>query len=145
MPGKRARPVWREAARKRPRFIQDEHGTSLGSPPYPRCSPPTSPRCGQAWADFDVYMPDCWARDLPRRRAAGIPEDLAFATKPQLAIEQVERLIAAGLPVQWAAADEVYGRSEELPGRAARPRLSYVGDHPVRLPGHPAVRHGHPR
>jgi SRSO17 transposase len=28
---------------------------------------------GQAWADFDVYMPERWARDLPRRRPAGIP------------------------------------------------------------------------
>ena len=34
MPGKRARPVRREAARKRPGFIQHEHGTSPGSPPY---------------------------------------------------------------------------------------------------------------
>ena len=56
---------------------------------------------GQAWADFDVYMPERWARDAPRRRAAGIPADLEFATKPQLAIEQVDRLTggraAAGL------------------------------------------------
>lgn len=37
---------------------------------------------GQAWADFDVYMPRRWAEDLPRRRAAAIPDDLGFATKP---------------------------------------------------------------
>ena len=53
---------------------------------------------GQAWADFDVYMPECWARDPQRRREAGIPDDLVFATKPELAIEQLERLMAAGLP-----------------------------------------------
>jgi SRSO17 transposase len=35
---------------------------------------------GQAWADFDVYMPDRWADDLPRRRAAGIAAGLEFAT-----------------------------------------------------------------
>ena len=46
---------------------------------------------GQAWADFDVYLPRRWADDLPRRHAAGIPDDLEFATKPQLAINQVER------------------------------------------------------
>ncbi|HEX9536643.1 MAG TPA: transposase [Streptosporangiaceae bacterium] len=39
---------------------------------------------GHAWADFDVYMPERWQDDLPRRRAAGIPDDLKFATKPQL-------------------------------------------------------------
>ena len=51
---------------------------------------------GQAWADFDVYMPDRWADDLPRRRAAGIPAGLEFATKPQLAMRQLERLADAG-------------------------------------------------
>ena len=61
---------------------------------------------GQAWADFDVYMPRCWAADPARRRTAGIPETLAFATKPDLAIAQVKRLMAAGLRVTWAAADE---------------------------------------
>src|SRR6516162_2155058 len=57
---------------------------------------------GQAWADFDVYVPDRWARDLPRRRAAGIPDALEFATKPQLAMAQLGRLTAAGLPARWA-------------------------------------------
>ena len=89
---------------------------------------------GQAWADFDVYMPDRWARDLPRRRAAGIPGDLAFATKPQLAMDQLERLAAAGLPVRWAAFDEVYGRSEELRKKAREGRARLRRDHPVRLP-----------
>ena len=37
---------------------------------------------GQAWVDFEVYLPQRWARDSPRRRAAGIPDDLEFATKP---------------------------------------------------------------
>ena len=70
MPGKRARRVWREAARKRPGFIQDEHGTSLGSPPYPAVFSALVTAFGQAWVDFDVYMPDCWATD-PQRRAEG--------------------------------------------------------------------------
>ena len=69
---------------------------------------------GQAWADFDVYMPDRWAKDMPRRRAAGIPDDLEFATKPELAAVQLGRLLKAGLPLRWVAADEVYGRSSKL-------------------------------
>ena len=67
-----------------------------------------------AWADFDVYVPERWADDLPRRRAAGIPDNLRFATKPDLATGQLERLMAAGLPTGWAAMDEVYGRSGKL-------------------------------
>jgi len=66
---------------------------------------------GQAWVDFDVYLPQRWAKDQPRRRAAGIPDDLEFATKPQLAARQMERQLAAGLPVKWVAFDEVYGRA----------------------------------
>ena len=69
---------------------------------------------GQSWADFDVYMPERWAGDMPRRRAAGIPDDLGFATRPELAIGQLGRLTAAGLPARWAAFDEVYGRSGKL-------------------------------
>jgi SRSO17 transposase len=99
---------------------------------------------GQAWADFDVYMPERWARDLPRRRAAGIPDDLEFATKPQLAMNQLERLLAAGLPARWVAFDEVYGRSEQLRKKAAKAGLAYVAiipcDYQVTLPSGTAIR-----
>ena len=81
---------------------------------------------GQAWVDFDVYMPDCWARDPQRRKKAGIPEGLAFATKPELALEQVKRLTAGGLRVLWAAADEVYGRSGDFRAGLRALGLSYV-------------------
>ena len=99
----------------------------------------------QAWVDFEVYLPQRWARDLPRRRAAGIPDDLEFATKPQLAMNQLDRLTAAELPARWVAFDEVYGRSEALRKKAARAGLAYVAIIPVRLPAHPALRHDDPR
>jgi SRSO17 transposase len=93
---------------------------------------------GQAWADFDVYMPERWAGDLPRRRAAGIPGDLQFETKPELAITQLQRLTAAGLPARWAAFDEVYGRSEKLRRACAKAGLAYVAiipsDYRITLP-----------
>ena len=99
---------------------------------------------GQAWADFDVYMPDRWAGDLARRRDAGIPGDLVFATKPQLAMDQLERLLAAGLPARWAAFDEVYGRSEKLRKQAAKAGLAYVAiipcDYQVTLPSGTVIR-----
>ncbi len=99
---------------------------------------------GQAWADFDVYMPDRWADDLPRRRAAGIPAGLEFATKPQLAMRQLERLAAAGLPARWAAFDEVYGRSEKLRRACARAGLAYVAvipcDYQITMPSGAVIR-----
>jgi SRSO17 transposase len=82
--------------------------------------------CGQAWCDFDVYMPACWAKDQPRRKKAGIPAGLAFATKPELAITQVRRLAAAGLRFCWVAADEVYGRCGEFRDACRALSLAYV-------------------
>jgi len=81
---------------------------------------------GQAWADFDVFMPGRWDKDLPRRRAAGIPRGLERRTKPQLAEDQLERLLKAGLPARWAAFDEVYGRSSALRGACEAAGLPYV-------------------
>lgn len=81
---------------------------------------------GQAWVDFDVYMPECWAKDPRRRAKAGIPADLAFATKPDLAIAQVKRLTAAGVRAMWAAADEVYGRCGEFRAALRELGLAYV-------------------
>ena len=99
---------------------------------------------GQVWTDFDVYMPKRWAGDRPRRDAAGIPSDVEFATKPQLATRQLERLMAAGLPARWVAFDEVYGRSERLRRTAARAGLAYVAiiprDYTVSTPAGTTIR-----
>jgi SRSO17 transposase len=82
---------------------------------------------GQAWADFNVYMPERWAADMQRRRAAGIPDDLAMATKPELATAQVRRLLNTGLPIRWAAFDEVYARSGNLRRACEDAGLAYAG------------------
>ena len=126
MPGKRACRVRREAARKRPGFIQDEHGTSLGSPPYPGCSPPWSPPSGRPGPISTCTCRTAGRQDPQRRKKAGIPEKLAFATKPELAIAQVKRLMAAGIRAMWAAADEVYGRCGEFRAALRALGLSYV-------------------
>jgi hypothetical protein len=81
---------------------------------------------GQAWIDFDVYMPESWAGNPERRKKAGIPGSLAFTTKPELAIEQVKRLAASGIRVLWAAADEVYGRCGEFRDALRALSLAYV-------------------
>jgi hypothetical protein len=81
---------------------------------------------GQCWAWFDLYMPECWAKDPARRKKAGIPRDLAFATKPDLAIAQVKAIIERGVRVCWVAADEVYGRSGDFRAACRAALLSYV-------------------
>jgi SRSO17 transposase len=81
---------------------------------------------GSAFIDRALYLPRSWASDPARCRAAGIPQDTAFATKPALATEMITRALDAGTPAAWVAADEVYGQDPELRAELARRGLGYV-------------------
>ncbi len=67
---------------------------------------------GHAFVDRALYLPKAWTDDRARRTAAHVPEEVAFATKPQLARAMIERAIEAGVPFAWVAADSVYGVGE---------------------------------
>ena len=86
---------------------------------------------GQAWADFAVCMPDAWAKDPGRRAKAGIPADLEFKTKPELAIAQVRRLVAAGLGFCWVAANEATAVPASSGTRAGRCRSPMSSSSPA--------------
>jgi SRSO17 transposase len=58
--------------------------------------------------DRALYLPADWAADEERREVAGVPEEIAFATKPQQALAMVTDAFAAGLKARWFAGDEVY-------------------------------------
>ena len=64
---------------------------------------------GRAAIDRTLYLPQEWTDDPDRRAVAGIPPDVAFRTKPQLATAMLQRALAAGVPAAWVTADEVYG------------------------------------
>ena len=66
-------------------------------------------RHGHAFIDRRLYLPKAWTDDPPRMAAAHVPFGTAFATKPALAREMIERAIAADVPFSWVAADTVYG------------------------------------
>jgi SRSO17 transposase len=61
--------------------------------------------------DFSLYLPVCWADDPIRRTEAHIPDDIQFATKHELAIDMIERAVAAGIPGKIVLADSFYGNS----------------------------------
>ena len=69
---------------------------------------------GHALIDRELYLPRSWTEDRERCRAAGIPDDVGFATKPQLAQAMLERAVEAGVPFAWFTADEVYGQAPYL-------------------------------
>jgi len=74
-----------------------------------------SPR-GRAMIDRELYLPESWTDDPARCRAARVPEQVGFRTKPQLAQLMVARALDAGVPAAWVTADEVYGGSPALRG-----------------------------
>jgi SRSO17 transposase len=66
-------------------------------------------RHGHAFIDRALYLPKAWTDDPARMAAAHVPEGTAFATKPAIALNMIERAIAATVPFGWVAADSVYG------------------------------------
>jgi SRSO17 transposase len=69
---------------------------------------------GRTFLDRELYLPREWAEDRERRDEAGVPADVAFATKPELARRMLERALAAGVPAAWVTGDEVYGKDRRL-------------------------------
>jgi SRSO17 transposase len=69
---------------------------------------------GHALIDRALYLPEPWAKDRDRRRAAGVPEEIAFATKPKLGRLMLERAFTAGVPCAWVIGDSVYGSDHRL-------------------------------
>jgi SRSO17 transposase len=58
---------------------------------------------------YRLYVPEAWARDRRRRRAAGVPPALKFLPKWQIALEQIAQLTAEGVPTAPVVADAGYG------------------------------------
>jgi SRSO17 transposase len=71
---------------------------------------------GRAFIDRELYLPRCWTNDPARCRAARVPAEVPFRTKPQLARVMLERALDAEVPAAWVTADEVYGGDPALRG-----------------------------
>jgi SRSO17 transposase len=85
-----------------------------------------APDGSRALIDRELYLPEKWTADRDRCRAAGIGDDVPFATKPQLAQKMIERAVRARVPFSWVAADEVYGQNPGLRAALEEERISYV-------------------
>src|SRR5437764_6412922 len=81
---------------------------------------------GRALIDRELYLPKAWIDDRERARAAGIGDDVPFATKPELARTMLTRVLEAGVPAGWLTADEVYGQDKRLRVWCEQHGLPYV-------------------
>jgi SRSO17 transposase len=94
---------------------------------------------GCAFLDRALYLPEVWAGDGQRRAEAGVPEEVAFATKPELARAMLARAFAADVPARWVAGDAVYGHDELrrwLEGQGRGYVLAVPCTHPIWTAGH---------
>jgi SRSO17 transposase len=93
---------------------------------------------GRALVDRDVYLPKVWTDDPERRQAAGVPDEVSFATKVALGRRMLTRALDAGVPARWATADEFYGGDRglrrDLQGRNVGYVLAVAKSHRVTLP-----------
>ena len=64
---------------------------------------------GHSLIDRRLYLPQSWCNDTDKRAKAGVPQNVKFATKPQLAKQMLKSAFEAGIRPTWVVADEVYG------------------------------------
>ncbi|MDP3083884.1 MAG: IS701 family transposase [Rubrivivax sp.] len=89
---------------------------------------------------WQLYLPKEWCEDEARRVKAGVPKDATFATKPTIALTQIERLLGQGAPRYCVLADAGYGTDTAFREQLSEMGLTYVvgvtGQVNVWPPGH---------
>src|SRR5881296_7281 len=75
---------------------------------------------------YRLYLPDAWAADPARRATAGVPEEVAFATKPAIALDQIRQALADGVPPGVVVTDAGYGNDTDFRDGVTALGLAYV-------------------
>jgi len=81
---------------------------------------------GHCAIDRRLYMPEEWTNDSERMKKAGVPEDVDFRTKPQLALRMIKAATEEGVPYRWVTGDTVYGDNRVIREWLERNQKSYV-------------------
>jgi len=79
---------------------------------------------------YRLYLPQEWASDRARRHKAGVPEEIGFKSKPEIALEQVRWACEAGLPRGVGLMDPAYGKDARLRTTLTALGVSYVAGIP---------------
>src|SRR5919112_2274358 len=75
---------------------------------------------------YRLYLPEAWASDPARRAMAGVPDEVAFRTKPAIALEQIGRALAGGVPPGVVVTDAGYGNDTDFRDGVTGLGLPYV-------------------
>src|SRR5271169_2932671 len=75
---------------------------------------------------FRLYLPEIWATDKKRRKKTGVPEEVVFQTKPQIACQQIRQALNDGVPRAPILADAGYGVDGKFRAALTEWGLSYV-------------------
>jgi len=89
----------------------------------------------QCLLDSDVYLPKEWANDMSRRKVAGIPDDVIYRKKADIALAQIRHALANGVRVTAWTFDEWYGRDGEFLDELEGLGQNYVGEVPSDFTG----------
>ncbi|WP_449843715.1 IS701 family transposase [Micromonospora chalcea] len=90
------------------------------------CTSSTPPMLVMRCSTRRSTSPNPWCDDAERRAEAGVPQQVRFATKPQLASRMIATAVTAGLPCRWVAGDEAYGNDPRLAAQLRQMRRGYV-------------------
>jgi SRSO17 transposase len=92
---------------------------------------------------YRLYLPKDWIMDRARRNKTGVPRDISFKTKPEIALDQIRWGCEAGLPRGVALMDGAYGTDSRLRTGMTALGVSYVvGIQPKILVWPPGTRSG---
>src|SRR3954470_9817017 len=75
---------------------------------------------------YRLYLPEAWAADPARRALAGVPEEVGFATKPEIALDQIRQALADGVPPGAVVTDAGYGNGTDFRDGVTALGLAYV-------------------
>ena len=75
---------------------------------------------------FRLYLPEVWIKDRKRRKKTGVPEEVRFQTKPEIALEQIRHARERGLPQGVVLADAGYGTDTGFRMALTKMKVVYV-------------------
>src|SRR5437660_583739 len=75
---------------------------------------------------YQLYLPEAWAKDTERRKKTGVPEEIRFQTKPEIALDQIRQAVAAGVTRGVVLADAAYGNDSGFRAGVTGLELPYM-------------------